>query len=61
MRFGITRFKVADYNPDVGTLSVRIAKGGKVRHITLTDEARAFVDRLVACHASAEAEGAGRD
>ena len=48
MRFGITRFKVADYNPDVGTLSVRIAKGGKVRHITLTDEARAFVDRLVA-------------
>ena len=48
MRFGITRFKVADYNPDVGTLSVRIAKGGKVRHVTLTDEACAFVDRLVA-------------
>ena len=44
----LCRFKVADYNPDVGTLSVRIAKGGKVRHVTLTDEACAFVDRLVA-------------
>jgi integrase len=30
-RYGeLTRFKVADYNADVGTLSVRIAKGGKV-------------------------------
>jgi integrase len=48
-RYGeLTRFKVADYNADVGTLSVRIAKGGKVRHVTLTDEASIFVDRLVA-------------
>jgi integrase len=47
-RYGeLSRFKVADYNADVGTLSVRIAKGGKVRHVTLTDEAYAFVDRLV--------------
>src|SRR5262249_54650731 len=39
-RYGeLTRFKVADYNADVGTLSVRIAKGGKVRHVTLTEEA----------------------
>ena len=44
----LCRFKVADYNPDVGNLSVRIAKGGKVRHVTLTDEGCAFVDRLVA-------------
>ena len=48
-RYGeLCRFKVADYNADVGTLSVRIAKGGKVRHVTLTEEASAFVDRLVA-------------
>ncbi len=48
-RYGeLCRFTVADYNADVGTLSVRIAKGGKVRHVTLTKEASAFVDRLVA-------------
>src|SRR5262249_27417764 len=48
-RYGeLTRFKVADYNADVGMLSVRIAKGGKVRHVTLTDEASVFVDSLVA-------------
>src|SRR5262245_60576135 len=48
-RYGeLTRFRVADYNADVGTLSVRIAKGGKVRHVTLTEEASAFLDRLVA-------------
>ena len=50
----LCRFKVADYNADVGTLSVRIAKGGKVRHVTLTDEACAFVDRLVAGRAPGE-------
>ena len=48
-RYGeLCRFMVADYNPDVGTLSVRIAKGGKVRHVTLTDEGCGFVDHLVA-------------
>ena len=35
-RYGeLCRFKVADYNADVGTLSLRVAKGGKVRHVTL--------------------------
>ena len=48
-RYGeLCRFKVADYNADVGTLSVRISKGGKVRHVTLTEEASALADRLVA-------------
>ena len=48
-RYGeLCRFKVADYNADVGTLSVRISQGGKVRHVTLTEEASDFVDRLVA-------------
>jgi integrase len=54
-RYGeLCRFKVADYNADVGTLSVRIAKGGKVRHVTLTEEASDFVDRLVAARAPQE-------
>ena len=54
-RYGeLCRFKVADYNADVGTLSVRIAKGGKVCHVTLTEEASAFVDRLVAGRAPAD-------
>jgi integrase len=54
-RYGeLTRFQVADYNADVGTLSVRIAKGGKVRHVTLTDEASDFVDRLVAGRSAEE-------
>ena len=54
-RYGeLCRFMVADYNPDVGTLSVRIAKGGKVRHVTLTDEGCAFVDHLVAGRAPGE-------
>jgi integrase len=54
-RYGeLTRFKVADYNADVGTLSVRISKGGKVRHVTLTEEACALVDRLGAGRASEE-------
>jgi len=39
---------------DFGTLSVRVAKGGKVRHVTLTDEGCAFVDRLVAGRAPGE-------
>ncbi len=48
-RYGeLCRFKVADYNADVGTLTVRIAKGGKVRHVTLTAEANSFVAGLVA-------------
>jgi integrase len=54
-RYGeLLRFKVADYNADVGTLSVRIAKGGKVRHVTLTHEASALVDWLVAGRAPQE-------
>jgi integrase len=55
-RYGeLCRFKVADYNADVGTLSVRIAKGGKVRHVTLTEEANDFVDHLVAGRAPEDA------
>jgi integrase len=48
-RFGeLCRLKVADYNPDVGTLTIRDAKSGQARHVTLTGEAPELVERLTA-------------
>jgi integrase len=48
-RYGeLCRLKVADYNPDVGTLAIRAGKGGQVRHVTLTDEAPELIERLIA-------------
>lgn len=42
-RFGeLSAFQVADYHPDSRTLQVRRSKGGKPRHVVLTDEGRAF-------------------
>jgi len=47
-RYGeLCRLKVADYNRDVGTLTVRIGKGGKSRHVTLSEEAAEIFERLV--------------
>jgi integrase len=54
-RYGeLCRFIIADYNSDVGTLSVRESKSGKVRHVTLTTEASDLIDRLVAGRAAGE-------
>src|SRR5437763_4298528 len=48
-RYGeLCRFKVADYNPDVGTLTIREGKSGHVRHVTLPDEAPELIERLIA-------------
>lgn len=48
-RYGeLCRLKVTDYNPDVGTLTIRDAKSGQVRHVTLTAEAPELFERLVA-------------
>ena len=44
----LCRLKVADYNPDVGTLTIREAKSGQVRHVTLTEEAPELLERLIA-------------
>jgi integrase len=46
-RYGeLVRFRVADYNPEAGTLHVRVSKTGKSRHVMLTDEGkRFFTDR----------------
>ncbi len=38
---------VNDFNADSGTLSVRISKTGKPRHVVLTEEGSAFFSRLV--------------
>jgi integrase len=44
----LRRLKVTDYNGDVGTLTVREAKSGQVRHVTLTGEAPELLERLIA-------------
>ncbi|MET3484112.1 tyrosine-type recombinase/integrase [Methylobacterium sp. 1973] len=49
MRYGeLGRLKVSDVNLDAGTASVRRGKGGKGRHVVLTDEARALFRDLTA-------------
>ncbi len=46
-RFGeLANMKANDYNPDSGTLTVQESKGGKPRHIPLTDEGQRFIERL---------------
>jgi len=48
-RYGeLTSLKVTDYNPDAGTVLVRTSKGGKPRHVTLTEEGQRFFSRAVA-------------
>lgn len=42
-RYGeLVRFRVADFNPEKGTLHVRVSKSGKPRHIMLTTEGTEF-------------------
>jgi integrase len=48
-RYGeLCALQVADYNPEVGTLTIRLSKSGQVRHVTLTGEAPELLDRLAA-------------
>jgi integrase len=48
-RYGeLCRLKVADYNAEVGTVTVRIGKGGKARHVTLAEEGTELFERLAA-------------
>src|SRR5262245_13133898 len=47
-RYGeLCRLKIADYNRDVETLTIREAKSGRVRHVTLTGEAPELMERLI--------------
>jgi integrase len=48
-RYGeLTRMKVADFNPDAGTVAVPGSKTGKPRHVVLTSEGRTFFRQLCA-------------
>ncbi len=44
----LAAFEVGDFNPDSGTLQVRRSKGGKARHVVLTDEGQKFFAGLCA-------------
>jgi integrase len=47
-RYGeLCRLTVADYNPDVGTLTIREGKSRHVRHVTLTDEGPELIEGLI--------------
>jgi integrase len=45
------RLKCSDFNPDSGTLAIRLSKG-KVRHVVLTDEAKAAFEGWTSGRAS---------
>jgi integrase len=54
-RYGeLCALTVADFNPDVGAVAIRRSKSGKARHIALTDEGRAFFERLTAARNGSE-------
>ena len=54
-RYGeLCRLKVADYNRDVETLTIREAKSGRVRHVTLTGEAPELIERLISGRSPAD-------
>jgi len=46
-RYGeLMKLKVGDFDPQAGTLLVQVSKGGKPRHVVLTDEGRNHFKRL---------------
>src|SRR5262249_7720968 len=48
-RYGeLTALRVRDFNPDAAVLTVRTSKGGKARHVVLTDEGREFFTQAAA-------------
>lgn len=48
-RYGeLTRLRAGDFNRDVSTIVVRESKGGKPRHVVLTDEGAALFESLTA-------------
>jgi integrase len=54
-RYGeLAALDVADFNPDAGTLHVRMSKSGKGRHVVLNDEGIAFFTALTAGRLGAE-------
>ena len=54
-RYGeLCRLSVADYNADAGTITVRQSKVSKPRHIALTDEGMAHLNKMISGLAGSE-------
>lgn len=54
-RYGeLCRLDVADFNPDAGTVTIRMSKSTKPRHVVLTDEGAELFKQLVAGRAGSE-------
>jgi len=46
-RYGeLIRMRVADFNSSAGTVTVRLSKSGKPRHVVLADEGRALFEQF---------------
>jgi integrase len=51
-RYGeLARMQVADFNADIGTITVRISKSGKPRHVALNDDGQKLFTTLTVGHA----------
>jgi integrase len=54
-RYGeLARIEVSDFNVDSGTIFIRQSKGGKPRHVVLTDEGSTFFRQLCAGRAGSD-------
>ena len=48
-RYGeLAAMKAGDFDPQAGTVTIGRSKGGKPRHVALTDEGRTFFEQMVA-------------
>jgi len=48
-RYGeLVTLRAQDFNDDAGTLAIRTSKGGKARHVVLTDEGQRFFTQVTA-------------
>ncbi len=46
-RYGeLTRMRAGDFNPEAGTVTIRISKAGKARHVVLADDGRLHFGQL---------------
>jgi integrase len=54
-RYGeLVRLTIADFNPDAGTITIRLSKSGRPRHVVLTDQGKAFFRQITAARAGDE-------
>ncbi|MGH9809505.1 MAG: tyrosine-type recombinase/integrase, partial [Terriglobia bacterium] len=54
-RYGeLVRLTVDDFNPDTGTVAIRISKTGKPRHVVLTDNGAVFFEQVCLRRAGSE-------